>query len=332
MPRRTVVNDLLNKIGEIGIVPVVKIEGSDKEEIAEKAIGLGKALVSGGIPVAEITFRTAAAPDAIRAMAGGVPEILVGAGTVTSVELARSAVESGARFVVCPAWDEGVVDYCLERGVSVLPGVSGPDGVARGLAKGLEALKFFPAEASGGVAMLDALAGPFGSMRFVPTGGIDGSNIGAYARRAQVLAVGGSWMVQSKLVEAKDWEGIERLTREAVLALHGFSFAHVGVNETDADTAAKDAASFASLFGLAPKEGAASIFMSDVVELMKAPYLGERGHLAIRCNDVERAVARFRALGISTLADTIRKDRGRIKSVYLDLVLGGFAIHLLRAA
>jgi 2-dehydro-3-deoxyphosphogluconate aldolase / (4S)-4-hydroxy-2-oxoglutarate aldolase len=322
-------NEILERIGEIGIVPVVKIEGGSA--IAEKAVGLGKALASGGIPVAEVTFRTAAAPDAIRAMSAGVPGLLVGAGTVTSVELAESAAAAGAKFIVCPAWDEAVVDWCLARGLPVLPGTSGPDGVARGQAKGLDAVKFFPAEASGGVAMLDALAGPFGSMRFVPTGGVDASNIGAYARRAQVLAVGGSWMVKGELVEAGDWAGIERLCREAVLALHGFSFAHVGVNGSSAEGAARDAAAFASLFGMTPREGASSIFMSEAVELLKAPYLGERGHIAIRCNDAERALARFRGMGIGTLAGTERAEKGRIKSVYLDLALGGFAIHLLRA-
>jgi 2-dehydro-3-deoxyphosphogluconate aldolase / (4S)-4-hydroxy-2-oxoglutarate aldolase len=317
---------IMDRIGEIGIVPVVKIEN------AGKAPGLGRALAAGGIPVAEITFRTTAAADAIRALAAEAPDILVGAGTVTSVQLAKSALEAGARFMVCPAWDEAVVDFCLERGVPVLPGVSGPDGVARGLAKGLTALKFFPAETSGGVGMLDALAGPFGSARFVPTGGIDSGNIGSYARRKQVLAVGGSWMVKADLIEAGDWAGIEKLCREAVMALHGFSFAHMGVNGTNAEGAAKDAASFASLFGLAAKEGNSSIFASESIELMKAPYLGEKGHIGIRCNDVERALARFRDLGIGKLADTEKADKGKIKSVYLDLSIGGFAIHLVRAS
>jgi 2-dehydro-3-deoxyphosphogluconate aldolase/(4S)-4-hydroxy-2-oxoglutarate aldolase len=319
-------NEILNRIGEIGIVPVVKLES------AGKAAPLGKALVSGGIPVAEVTFRTAAATDAIRAMSAEVPGLLVGAGTVTSEALAKSAVEAGARFVVCPAWDDGVVDFCLGRGVPVLPGVSGPDGVARGLAKGLEVVKFFPAEASGGIAMLDALAGPFASMRFVPTGGINASNVGAYARRAQVLAIGGSWMVTTSLVEAEDWGGVERLCREALTALHGFSFAHLGVNGSKPEAAAKDAAAFASLFGLVAKEGASSIFMSETIELLKAPYLGERGHIAMRCNDIERALAYLGARGIKKLVDTEKKDKGKIKSVYLDLSIGGFAIHLVRAA
>ena len=262
-----------------------------------------------------MTFRTAAAPDAIRAIAARRPESSSARAPSRRWSSPRDAAEAGARFVVCPAWDEGVVDYCLERGMPVLPGVSGPDGVARGLAKGLDALKFFPAEASGGVAMLDALAGPFGSMRFVPTGGIDASNIGAYARRPQVLAIGGSWMVKGELVEAGDWPGIERICREAVLALHGFSFAHVGVNGASPEAAAKDAASLASLFGFSARDGASSIFMSDSIELLKSPYLGERGHLAIRCNDVERAVARFRGMGIGDLPDTERVDKGRLRTV-----------------
>jgi 2-dehydro-3-deoxyphosphogluconate aldolase / (4S)-4-hydroxy-2-oxoglutarate aldolase len=318
-------NEALDRIGEIGIVPVVKIEDPGK------AAMLGKALAAGGIPVAEITFRTAAAPEAIRAMRAAAPELLVGAGTVTSRELAASAVEAGARFVVCPAWDEGVVDYCLERGVPVLPGVSGPDGVARGLAKGLGALKFFPAEASGGVSMLDALAGPFASMRFVPTGGIDASNIGEYAKRAQVLAIGGSWMVKGELIEAEDWAGIQRLCEEAVLALHGFSFAHLGVNGSTPGSAVEDAASLSSLFGFVAKEGASSIFMSGMIELLKSRYLGERGHIAIRCNDVERALARFRGMGVGILPDTEHAEKGKLRTVYLDLSIGGFAVHLLRA-
>jgi 2-dehydro-3-deoxyphosphogluconate aldolase/(4S)-4-hydroxy-2-oxoglutarate aldolase len=318
-------SEILERIGEIGIVPVIKIESADK------AVPLGRALASGGIPVAEVTFRTKAAPDAIRAMAAELPDLLVGAGTVTSVAMAEAAAAAGARFIVCPGWDDAVVEWCLGRGMPVLPGVSGPDGAIKGISKGLEALKFFPAEASGGLPMLDALSGPFPGVKFVPTGGIDASNVGAYARKSFVLAVGGSWMVKADLVESGDWAQVERLCREAVFALHGFQLAHVGMNDASAEEAAKDAAALASLFGFASKEGASSIFAADCVEVMKSPYLGEKGHLAIRCNDVERAVARFRGLGIGIVAGTEKADKGRLKTVYLDKGIGGFAIHLLRA-
>jgi 2-dehydro-3-deoxyphosphogluconate aldolase / (4S)-4-hydroxy-2-oxoglutarate aldolase len=318
-------SEILRRIGEIGIVPVIKIESADK------AVPLGRALAGGGIPVAEVTFRTKAAPDAIRAMAAELPDLLVGAGTVTSVAMAESAAAAGAKFIVCPAWDDAVVDWCLGRGMPVLPGVSGPDGVLKGVSKGLEVLKFFPAEALGGLGMLDSLSGPFPGVKFVPTGGIDAANIGAYARKHYVLAVGGSWMVKSDMIEAGDWAAVERLCREAVLALHGFQLAHVGINDATADEASKDAAALASLFGFALKEGNSSIFAADCIELLKGPYLGEKGHIAIRCNDVERAVARFRGMGVGIVAGSEKPDKGRLKTVYLDKPIGGFAFHLLRA-
>jgi 2-dehydro-3-deoxyphosphogluconate aldolase / (4S)-4-hydroxy-2-oxoglutarate aldolase len=318
-------SEILRRIGEIGIVPVIKLESADK------AVPLGRALEAGGIPVAEVTFRTKAAPDAIRAMASELPGLLVGAGTVTNVAMAEAAAAAGARFIVSPGWDDGVVDWCLGRGMPVLPGVSGPDGVIKGISKGLDALKFFPAEAFGGLPMLEALSGPFPGVKFVPTGGIDAANIGAYARKSFVLAVGGSWMVKSDLIEAGDWAAIERLCRDAVLALHGFQLAHVGMNDATAEEAAKDAAALASLFGFASKEGNSSIFAADCVEVTKSPYLGEKGHLAIRCNDVERAVARFLSMGIGTVAGTEKADKGRLRTVYIDKAIGGFAIHLLRA-
>lgn len=318
-------DDVVGRIAEIGIVPVIKLES------AKSAVALARALAAGGIPVAEVTFRTDAAGEAIGAIRSEAPELLVGAGTVTSVELARTAIAAGARFVVSPGWDEEVVDHCLAAGVPVLPGVSGPDGIMRALAKGIANVKFFPAEVAGGVAMLDALSGPFPSVRYLPTGGIDASNLGSYAKRRQVLAVGGSWMARSDLIAAEDWSAIEAICREAVRALHGFAFAHVGLNGSQAGTASADAAALEALFGLAPKEGSSSIFASDALELLKAPYLGEHGHLALRCNDVERAVAYLAAKGVKTLPETERADKGRIKSIYLDLAIAGFAVHLLRA-
>jgi len=316
---------VLQRLGEIGLVPVIKLDS------AVKAPGLGKALVRGGIPVAEVTFRTAAAEEAIRMMQAEVPDLLVGAGTVLTAVQAAKAIAAGARFIVSPAYVEEVVDYCLERDVPVLPGIMNPDGVAKGLAKGLEVLKFFPAGASGGTAMLDALAAPFGGVKFVPTGGIDASNLAGYAQRPHVLAIGGSWMVKPELVETEDWPAIERLCREAVSALHGFAFAHLGINGQDEAACRTLAGAFERLFALAPKEGTGSIFLSDRIEITKTPFLGEKGHIALRCHQVERAVAHFAAMGIATRPETARSDKGLLKSIYLDLELGGFALHLLGA-
>jgi len=300
---------LLQRVGEIGLVPVIRLDS------AERAVGLGRALARGGIPVAEVTFRTAAAEASIEAMSAELPELLVGAGTVLTVDQAARAIQAGARFIVSPCFGDAVVDYCLERGVPVLPGVMNPDGVARGLAKGLEVLKFFPAGAAGGTTMLDALAGPFGSVKFIPTGGIDAGNVGAYARRASVLAIGGSWMVPPDRVEAGDWAGVEALCREAVFALHGFAFAHLGINGPDEGGCRELAGS--------------SIFAGEMIEITRQPFLGAKGHLAIRCNQVERAVAYFQGLGIAARPETAKREKGRLKAIYLDLELGGFAVHLL---
>ncbi len=316
---------VMQRIGDIGIVPVIRLDS------ARKAVGLGKALVQGGIPVAEVTFRTAAGEEAVRAMSAEIPGLLVGAGTVLTAAQAARAIGAGARFIVSPAYVQEVVDYCLQKGVPVLPGVTNPDGVARGLAQGLEVLKFFPAEASGGTTMLDALAGPFGAVKFIPTGGIDVANLGEYARRPQVLAIGGSWMVKQDLVESEQWEAVERLCREAVFALHGFSFAHLGINGQDEASCRTMTGVLAGLFGLKSREGAGSIFLDERIEITKMPFLGEKGHIAIHCNQVERAVAYFAAASIATRPETAKSDKGLLKSIYLDLELGGFALHLLRA-
>jgi 2-dehydro-3-deoxyphosphogluconate aldolase/(4S)-4-hydroxy-2-oxoglutarate aldolase len=316
---------VLQRVGEIGLVPVIRLDS------AGKALALGRALVRGGIPVAEVTFRTGAAEEAIGIMSAELPELLVGAGTVLTAEQAARAVRAGARFIVSPSWVEEVVQYCLEQEVPVLPGVVNPDGVARGLALGLEVLKFFPAGACGGTAMLDALAGPFGAAAFIPTGGIDAGNLAAYARRPNVLAVGGSWMVRPELVEAEQWPEVEALCREAVAVLHGFAFAHLGINGQDEAACRADSGLLERLFALAPRETSGSIFAGDRIELTKAPGPGAKGHLAIRCNQVERAVAHLAGLGIAARPETAKRERGRLKAVYLDLDLGGFAVHLVQA-
>jgi 2-dehydro-3-deoxyphosphogluconate aldolase/(4S)-4-hydroxy-2-oxoglutarate aldolase len=203
--------------------------------------------------------------------------------------------------------------------------------VARGLAQGLEALKFFPAGACGGTGMLDALAGPFGAMQFVPTGGVNAANLAEYVRRPNVLAVGGSWMVKADLVQAGNWEGIERLCREAVTCLHGFGFAHLGIHAPEEGARGALAGEFARLFGFPAREGASSTFAGECIEIAQRPRMG-CGHIGIRCNQVERAAACLAAAGIPARPGTAKVDgQGRWKAVDLDLELGGFLVHLVRA-
>lgn len=201
---------VIEKIKEMGVVPVVAIEN------AADAPRLGAALSAGGLPCAEITFRTAAAPEAIRLMAAECPGVLVGAGTILSVEQAKTAVANGARFIVTPGFDDSVVDWCLANEVPITPGVMTPTEINMALNKGLRVLKFFPAEAAGGIKTLKAIGGPYGEVKFIPTGGISPNNLADYLALPSVVACGGSWLVKKTLIASGDFNAITRLTQQAV--------------------------------------------------------------------------------------------------------------------
>jgi 2-dehydro-3-deoxyphosphogluconate aldolase/(4S)-4-hydroxy-2-oxoglutarate aldolase len=201
--------EILETLGHLGVVPVVKIEQADE------AVPLGNALIAGGLPCAEITFRTGAAEEAIRRIASELPEVVIGAGTVLSVEQAEKAVAAGARYIVSPGFDPKVVDWCLTHDVAVTPGVATPTEINMALDKGLKILKFFPAEALGGLKTLKALAAPYGDVKFIPTGGINSKNLADYLSLPAVHACGGSWLVTSKLISAGEFAEITRLAEEA---------------------------------------------------------------------------------------------------------------------
>ena len=202
-------SDILEQLAGYGVVPVVVI---DRVEDAEP---LAQALVNGGLKCAEVTFRTAAAADAIKIMTDKYPEMLVGAGTVLTTEQVDQAIAAGAKFIVSPGFDAEVVDYCLEKGYTVVPGVATPSEAAQGIKRGLKVLKFFPAEQAGGLAMIKAMAAPYTEVKFMPTGGINATNVRDYLACDKILACGGSWMVKGDLINAGAFDEIERLTREA---------------------------------------------------------------------------------------------------------------------
>ncbi len=202
-------SEILNKLGNIGLVPVVAIER------AVDAPKLGQALLAGNLPCAEITFRTDAAAEAIQLMTTECPEMLVGAGTVMTITQAEQAVAAGAKFIVSPGFDANVVDWCLQNKVSVTPGVVTPTEINMALNKGLQILKFFPAEAAGGIRMLKSIAGPYPNVKFIPTGGINANNLAHYLRLPLVHACGGSWMVKKTLISAGQFETITALARQA---------------------------------------------------------------------------------------------------------------------
>ena len=207
-------NAILERIGALRLVPVVKIENS------ENAVSLGQALLEAGLPIAEITFRTAAAEGAIRALTAELPELLVGAGTVLSVDQIKSASDAGARFMVAPGFNPTVVDYCLEHDICVVPGVNNPSQIERALERRLEVVKFFPAEASGGLPFLKAVAAPYSDILFLPTGGISLQNLLNYLSFPRVIACGGSWMVEADLISAGNFPEIKRRSRKAVATIN----------------------------------------------------------------------------------------------------------------
>ena len=203
-------SEIIKQLGEIGIIPVVAIED------AATAVSLGQALVDGGLPCAEITFRTAAAAEAIRNMSAAFPDMLVGAGTVLTVGQAETAKAAGAKFIVTPGFDAAVVDWCLANDMPITPGVMTPTEINMALNKGITLVKFFPAEAAGGIKALKAIGGPYAGVKFIPTGGISAANLADYLSLPMVHACGGSFMVAKQMITAGQFDEITALAKTAV--------------------------------------------------------------------------------------------------------------------
>ena len=203
-------NKILDELCGYHIIPVVVLNR------AEDAKPLAKALCEGGLKCAEVTFRTDAAEESIRIMSSEYPDMMVGAGTVLTTKQVDRAVKAGAKFIVSPGFDPEIVDYCIKKDIPVVPGCMTPSEVAQGVKRGLEVLKFFPAEQAGGIAMIKAMSAPYTSVRFMPTGGINAKNLEQYLSFGKIAACGGSWMVKADLIDAGDFDKIRELTKEAV--------------------------------------------------------------------------------------------------------------------
>lgn len=315
---------ILEEIRKIGLVPVIKLNDP------QKAVPLARALAKGGVPVAEVTFRAAGADIAIANIAKELPDILVGAGTVVTVEQVKKAVAAGAKYIISPGFDPEVVQYCIDNKIPVTPGCSNASEVGIATKMGLEVVKFFPAEAAGGLKVLKALAGPFPNMRFIPTGGIGPANLNEYLAFPKIIACGGSWMVPEKLVDAGDWDGITALAREAVMTMLDISLRHVGINCKDAEAAAQNAGQFSALFNQPVRETSKSYFAGEAFELMKYEGPGRCGHIALAVTSVERAMHFFASQGFAFDESSITyDDNGRPKFVYFKEEFGGFGVHLV---
>ena len=316
------------KIGnheQTGILPVINIsEASVAEDVA-------KALRAGGLNSIEVTLRSADSLESIKIIKEKFPDMTVGAGTVLSTKTVDDALAAGADFIVCTGFDEEIVDYCIKNGVLVVPGVSSGSEIQKAVKMGLKILKFFPAELSGGIEAIKLLSGPFPSVKFVPTGGINFKNLGTYLENEKILACGGSYMATADQIKNRDFEGITAACKKALDISLGFELAHVGINNQDEDTALSEAERLANIFRFPIKVGNSSIFTGTAAEFMKTMFYGTNGHIGFKTNSVARALAYFENNDIEIIEESIRKDaKGKLVSAYLKNEIGGFAVHVVR--
>mgnify|MGYP000813821587 CR=1 FL=1 len=305
---------------QAGVIPVVVLDD------AKDAVPTAKALLTGGVDVMEITFRTAAAAGSIKAVAENCPEMLVGAGTVVTLDQCKQALECGAKFIVSPGFDPEVVSWCVERNIPITPGCVTPTEIMAAMKLGLNVVKFFPAGVYGGLKAMKALSAPFGGIKFIPTGGVDAKNLKEYLEAPFVHAVGGSWLCAKADIAAHNFDKITSLCKEARKTALGFEIAHVGVNAGDAEESLAVCRALDAAFGFGVKEGNSSNFAGSGVEVMKSPYLGKNGHIAVKTNSIPRAAAELAKNGF-TLDESTAKYKGeKMVAVYLKQEFGGFAV------
>lgn len=321
----SLMNKVIEEISKLGIVPVVVLND------AKDALPLAEALIKGGLPCAEVTFRTSAAEESIRLIAEKYPQMLIGAGTVLTTEQADKAAAAGAKFIVSPGLNPVVVSHCLKKGVPIVPGCANPSDIEAALTLGLDTVKFFPAEAAGGIKMIKAMSAPYGNMRFMPTGGINENNLNDYLSFKKVIACGGSWMVAGDIIAEGNFEKVTELTRQAVKKMLGIEFAHIGINSDSAENAEGIADGFCALFGFGKKVGNSSVFAGNAVEVMKSTGYGEKGHIAFSTGCIDRAVYHLEKQGFEFDADSAKyAANGNLAAIYLKGEIGGFAVHLVQ--
>lgn len=317
---------ILEKISRIGIVPVIKI---DRIEDAEP---LAKALCEGGLPVAEVTFRTEHAKQAMQIINEKFPDMILGAGTVLTTRQVDDAIEAGAKFIVSPGLNPEIVRYCQSKNIMILPGCANASDIEAALSFGLTTVKFFPAEPLGGLKMIKALAAPYVNVNFMPTGGVKENNICDYLAYDRIVACGGTWMIDSKLIANGEFDKIKELTQNAVKTMLGLKLDHVGINATPS-TSAGIANEMAGLLQCDVRATSKSFFAGETVEVMNENGRGTYGHICYTVNSVDRAVRYFEARGYKFVEETKQFDaKGHLKFAYFEGEIGGFAIHLKNAA
>ncbi len=316
--------DLSERLGNIGLIPVVVFEK------LEYALPTAKAMIEGGLPVMEVTLRTEAGIGSMKAIKQAYPEIVLGAGTVLSVEQAKAAADAGCEFIVSPGFNDDVVKFCLDNGILTTPGCVTPTEIDHALSFGINILKFFPANIYGGAEGCKALHGPYRMVKFIPTGGVALNSLAEYADKDYIHAIGGGWLCSPKDMADGNFKNITDTVRKSIDALLGFELAHIGINSESKDVSLALANDIANVFSLNVKEGNSSNFAGASIEVMNKRFRGANGHIAIRTNSIDRAVYYLGRRGYKADMSSLVEKNGKKAAVYLENEFGGFAVHLLQ--
>lgn len=318
--------DVLKTIGNIGLVPVVVLED------AADAVPTAKALLDGGLGIMEITMRTDAGIESIKNVRAAYPDdVLVGAGTVLTLEKCKESVEAGAQFIVSPGFNPEIVKWCVDNNIPITPGCVTPTEIEQALAFGLKVVKFFPANVYGGIGACKALQGPYKSagVKFIPTGGVNNDNLPEFADKTFIHAIGGGWLCNTSDIKNKNFANLTETAKKSIDVLLGFELAHIGINTQSADESMEICKALQSAFNFPLKEGNSSNFVGDV-EVNKSVGYGKNGHIAIRTNSIPRALYYLEKRGFAIEPGSEKYKGDKLNAVYLKGEFGGFAFHLLQ--
>jgi 2-dehydro-3-deoxyphosphogluconate aldolase/(4S)-4-hydroxy-2-oxoglutarate aldolase len=310
--------EIKKRIRASGLLPVVEIDSEND------AVLTADALLRGGLDVLEIACSTAAAPGAIRKVAAACPGMLLGAGSIITLDQCKEAVDCGASFIVTPGFDPKVVEWCRINGIFISPGCATPTEITMAVEHGLKVIHFLPAEVNDGLLALKDLSTLFGDVKFILSGGVNLQNAGKCLAASFVFAVSGSWFCTKSDI-------ITNLCSEARNAILGFEIAHIGINCENSETSMAVCDELCKVFSFTKKQGSSSNFASNAIEVMKSIYRGEKGHLAVRTNAIDCALAEMEKHGYFPDMETVRYKNGRMLSIYLNREIGGFAVHLVQA-
>ena len=317
-------SQITNSYEHTGILPVINIPSADL------AVPVASALREGGLNAIEVTLRSTDSLQSIRNIKQAFPDMTVGAGTVLSTETVDKALLAGADFMVSPGYDDEVVDYCVNKGVLIVPGCVMATEIQKAVKRGLTVLKFFPSELNGGISAINLLSGPFPGVKFVPTGGINFKNLGTYLSNRKILACGGSYMATAAQIKNRDFSGITAAAKQALDISLGFELAHVGINSGNEQNAINTAETISDIFRLSARYMNSAVFAGTAVEAVKAEGFGTRGHIGFFTNSIERAIAYFQTKGIELNPKSIKRNAsGEITCIYLKQEIGGFAFHVV---